>query len=445
MWKEWLKRLLTFEKAKPAPPVKPGLYHVLQEHDGAYTRFHLRVENDGSGTLIANAMAAARLTATGVLIAKDLLDGLSEDEIVRQLHASFSGGKDSTMHTDVAKVRDLIERIGTPSDAYPVVNLEDAGLSPYSSELIAPLQASVPLASPEIMAPLLDRLWEVGIPHITFLAPDGFEREHLIRAVERAEDLGMITGVRSRATYLNDADLLAELRQAGVDHITLPYAANDAEIHDALYGEGDLGAATQVLHWLEENQVCAEAEVPLVQITLDHLQDTVEGLIEQGADNLSFVAFTTLDSALAEEVGAFTSDGMAQVATTIEETADMAQARFMWNPPVEVDPAVPLADQIVAGPRCSGDVAVRVEPVGDVFPARGPYVSAGNLLREEWQNIWNHEVFRRYRERVEAPTRCDVCPELSICAADCPRDPHGWAQMPSAGQKAEVSFEAHAH
>jgi radical SAM protein with 4Fe4S-binding SPASM domain len=96
---------------------------------------------------------------------------------------------------------------------------------------------------------------------------------------------------------------------------------------------------------------------------------------------------------------------------------------------VEVNPALPLTQQVIAGPRCSGDVAVRVEPNGDVFPPRGPYVSAGNVLHEDWNSIWNNEVFRRYRERVEAPTRCDVCPELAICAADCPRDVRGWARM----------------
>jgi radical SAM protein with 4Fe4S-binding SPASM domain len=73
-------------------------------------------------------------------------------------------------------------------------------------------------------------------------------------------------------------------------------------------------------------------------------------------------------------------------------------------------------------------VAVRVELDGSVIPPRGLYQSAGNLLRDAWETIWNNEIFRIYRERVEAPTRCDVCPGLAICAADCPREPAGWAQ-----------------
>jgi radical SAM protein with 4Fe4S-binding SPASM domain len=183
-----------------------------------------------------------------------------------------------------------------------------------------------------------------------------------------------------------------------------------------------------VLDWLEANQVSAVAEIPLIQPTLSGVDETVEVLIDKGADNLSFVAYATVDQALAQHEPIFASEAMAQVATTIEETAHMAQARFMWEPPVERDPAMSLSAQVLAGPRCSGDVAVRVETNGDVIPARGPYQSAGNLLTDSWRTIWDHEVFRRYRERVEGSTRCDTCPGLTICAADCPRDPRGWAR-----------------
>jgi radical SAM protein with 4Fe4S-binding SPASM domain len=238
----------------------------------------------------------------------------------------------------------------------------------------------------------------------------------------------MIAGVRIRAGNLQQEGLLPDLRMAGIDHVTFLYAASDPALHNALCGEGDHAAAEAVLAWLEENQISAIAEIPLVQSTLDLLRDTVDTLLRKGADNFSFVAYPTTDTELAEVEGIFTGEGMAQVATTVEETADTAQARFIWNPPVERDPAQSLTDQILRGPRCSGDVAVRVEPTGEVIPPRGPYHSAGNLLRDSWASIWDNEVFRNYRERVEAPTRCEICPGLAICAADCPRDPQGWAR-----------------
>lgn len=426
---EWLKNLFGIKRAAPSLAVAPGIYHAMQEAEGAYTRFHLRVEGDGSGMLIANAAAAARLSPPGVLIVKDLLDGKGEGAVLQDLVANFRGASAEVMRADIAKVNALITQIVTPGDMYPVFNLDDAALSPYGAQLIAPLQASLPLAEPEKLLPILNKLWDAGIPHVTLLAPPNPDATYLVRAIERAQDLGMIAGVRGRASDLWNVDLLTALAQAGVDHITFLYAADDPAVHDALCGDGDHAAATALLAWLEQNQLCAVAELPLVQTTLFALNATVRTLIAQGADNIAYVAYVTTDAAFAEQDGIFAADAMPQVAAIIEETADETQARFIWDPPAQRDPARSLADQVQRGPRCSGDVAIRVEPDGSVIPPRGPYQSAGNLLQMPWNVIWEHEVFRRYRERVEAPTHCDRCPGLAICAADCPREPAGWAQL----------------
>ncbi len=431
---DWLKRTFTIERPEPPPPVEPGLYHALQETDGMYSRFHLRVDRDGSGLLMANAAATARLSHTGVMIAKGLLDGKDENAILQDLAQNFKGTTKTMMRADIDKVNNLINELVNPHDAYPIFNLEDPALSPYTSELIAPLQAAVTLAGPERLVPILNQLWEVGIPNVTLITPESPDPaylaqdfpSHLIRAIERAEDLGLIAGVRARASTLHTDTLLADLVQAGLDHMTVFYASADPQIHDALFGERDHAMAVEVFNWLENNETCAIAQIPLLQSTMETLEATILELMDLGADNLSFFALATPD----DDTEAITADGLPQVASLVEETAYEVQARFIWEPPVQYNPAVPLAQQVREGPRCAGEVAIRVEPDGSVIPPRGPYQSAGNLLTDSWDTIWENEAFRVYRERVEAPTRCDRCPGLSICAADCPREPSGWAQYP---------------
>jgi radical SAM protein with 4Fe4S-binding SPASM domain len=428
----------------------------MQETDGMYSRFHLRVDRDGSGLLMANAAATARLSTTGVMIAKGLLDGKDENAILQDLTQNFKGTTKAMMRADIDKVNNLITELVNPHDAYPIFNLEDPALSPYTSELIAPLQAAVTLAAPEQLVPILDRLWDVGIPNVTLIVPGTPDPDylvhdfptHLVRAIERAEDLGLIAGVRARASDLHNAagargTLLADLVQAGLDHLTVFYASTDAKIHDALFGEGDHAIALEIFKWLEDNETCAIAQVPLVQSTLETLEATIWELMDLGADNLSFFALATADTGDAtarsgdaaegslQREEAITADGLPQVASLVEETAYEVQARFIWEPPVQRNPIVPLAQQVRKGPRCAGEVAIRVEPDGSVIPPRGPYQSAGNLLTDNWNIIWENEAFRVYRERVEAPTRCDRCPGLTICAADCPREPNGWAQYPT--------------
>lgn len=427
--KSWLSKLMRIRRPAPPPSVAPGLYHATREVDGHFTRYHLRVERDGSGMLIANASAAARLTPTGVAIAQGVLEGQGEDAILLDLAARFEGADEAQMRADIVQVEALIEAMLNPGDTFPIFSLDEALLSPFGAELIAPLQAALPLSEPERLLPLLDRIWEVAIPHVTLLAPPAVVPEHLVRAIERAEALGMITGVRGLATTLSAEGLLPLLWQTGADHVTIPYASVDPAVHDALCGPGDHAAAVAIFDWLQENEIAAVAEVPLVVESVETLEETVEALAALGADSLSFVAYATTEEVRTDGASALFVAALPQVATRVEEAATLNELRFIWEPPVERDPVLTLPAQVQKGPRCSAEVAVRVEPDGDVIPPRGPYRRAGNLLQDSWERIWDDPAFLGYREQVETPTeRCEVCPGLSLCAAACPADPEGWAR-----------------
>ncbi len=431
-----LARLFHLRIPGSPEPIQSGLYHYMCEAEGTYTRFHLRVELDGSGMLLANATAAARLSPAGVVMAKSLLEGESEGAIERDLVARFRGVSRQVIRGDLERVKGLIDDLAAPGDNYPIINLEDAALSPSETQLMAPLRADVPLIEPERLVPIIDRLWEVGIPHVTFLAPENPNAGHLVRAVERAEDAGMIAGVRGRGSILVEGTLVKDLALAGVDHVTVVYASTQRDIHDALCGDGDQAAAEWVMAAAHQYEVCPVAEMPLVEETLDTADEALAELWASGVTNISFFAIAAPDDApLEQRDGAIRASAMPQVAALVEETAHEVQVRHLWQPPVLRNPRKSLATQVREGPRCSGDVAVRVEPDGAVIPPRGPYQSAGNLLSDPWDAVWEHPAFRIYRERIVAPTRCDICPGLAICAADCPREPAGWSQDGPGGER----------
>ena len=423
MNKEFLKTLfLPHTRATPAP-ISPGLYHYLRERDGQYTRFHLRVEPDGGGMLIANATAAAHLSPAGVVIVKGMMDNNSDTTIQRDLRARFAGAAPDQIQKDFTTVRILLNELAAPGDTYPILNLDDAAVSPHPTQLIAPLEATLPLAEPEKIVPLLDRLWEIGIPHATILVPETPNPDFLIRAVEHAEDLGMICGVSGRATDLVQGTLLEDLAMAGVDHVTVFCASAQSDIHDALFGDGDHLAARQVFTRTQALEVADVGHIPLVQATLPGLEDTLESLLALNVPNAAFFAIATTGD---PSDGSIPSDAMRQVAAQVEEDSAEANVRYIWEPPVQRNPAKALTEQLRAGPRCFTDLSIRVEPNGSVIPPRGPYRTAGNLLHDDWNSIWMTSAFQMYRERVTSSTRCDLCPGLAICAADCPVEARGW-------------------
>ncbi len=408
--------------------VPPGLYHFLREVEGANTRFHLRVDSNGSGVLVANATAAARLHPSGAIIAKAILEGESDAEIVAKLQRTYRGVSSAQASDDVRRVRAILHDLETRGGDHPILNLIDPSFAPDVAPLEKPLSADVPLADAEVIVPILDRLWEEGIPHVTLVAPAGFKRASLVRAIERAEDLGMIAGVRVGGAGLADEAFVAELAATGVDHVNLLYLSSDAEVHDGVAGRGDHAAAVRAFETIRAHEVCPVAEVALIEPTLDGLEETVESLNDAGVDNVAFFALAT--ELAGHEPGPLDAAQLLQAARMIEEYADSLSMRHLWYPPRQFAEGPPLAEQVCQGPRTSGDHAIRVESDGAVFAARGPWQSMGNLLHDSWETIAAGAIYAAYRKRVQTDTHCDACPGLAICAADCPRAPTGWAAPP---------------
>jgi hypothetical protein len=313
----------------------------------------------------------------------------------------------------------LFARLANPGDTYPIITYEDTAFSPYEARMIAPLQATLPLAEPTQMKHLLGRLWEVGVPHVTLLAPPHGDAAPLVQAVERAEDLGMIAGVRGLSSDLHTVELLRDLALAGVDYVMLPYASPAAATHDELYGEGDHAAAEHAFATTQEYEVCPVAEVPLIEATFESFDTTLHALHTHGVEQASLFAIAAArGSAPEQQSGALSAAALRQLASTIAETSYQMTVRTTWQPPMLRNPDHALSEQLQRGPRCLGDVAVRIEPDGSVVPPSGAYQSAGNLLRDPWERIWQHPAFRIYRERTPRPTNESGLPDLTSGATD---------------------------
>ena len=433
-----LQRFVDSFKIRSAPArvgPGPGLYHYEYLENEWPTRFHLRIDPDGQGLLLANAAQAAVLSASGVLMVRGLLEGWSEDQIIADVAAVFPEATAEQIAADLREVRTLIAELGTPGDNYPISNLDDPYAATRSRMLAAPLRADVVPADPEQTKQILQQLWGAGIPQATILVQPDTAIETIPRMIESGEDLGMITGLRSLAHWL-PPDVLDEAANAGLDHLTLVYLSPIAEQHDELTAAGDHNLALQHFAHCHEVELCPVAQVPLLRDNIDGLDTLIAELSERGVTNISFFALACPDDdESARQAGALPGSTLPQVATTINEAAENAQVRYLWEPPVRFDAIKSLHEHIIAGPRAAGDVAIRVAADGTVYPARGPRRAAGNILQDDWEQIWRSPCFARYRERLAAPTRCADCPDLPICAADCPRNPRGWSDDTTGGDE----------
>ncbi len=414
-----LKEFLRVRLPQKPSQIKAGVYTFRREAGGKVTRFHLRVEEDGSGLLLANASVAARLSPTGVFIARARLEGVAHQQVTQTIKEHFSGATETQIESDVRTITRLIGQLSNLEDNYPVFNLDDPAIETPRS-LFAPFHAQLRTAHPEKTNPLLEKLWNSGIMHVTFSASNSSSGDDAVGNVERAEDLGMISGVRAGSKWFIQPELFKRLALAGIDYIATPAVSSDPARQDSFCGAGSHAALLQCIEECKKWEVTPVLEVPVLRDNVNELEELLKEYRAKGIKNVLYYA-------IGDETGQAGLSGVEiiQVASIVEEISHNSDVRYVWLPPVGLSGEV--AQILDEGPRSAGDVSIRVEPDGAIYPARGPLISAGNLLSESWSDIWNREAFRKYRTRIESPTHCDICPELEICGADCPADPQGWA------------------
>jgi radical SAM protein with 4Fe4S-binding SPASM domain len=416
--KDWL---LPRAVAVDAPPmIQPGLYHFQREQNGEHIRYHLRVDEDGPAILLAAAAEALLLSPAGAAAAKGMLEGKSAAELESSLPTE-------NPRQVVEDVRHALADLGQWDVRYPIFNLVDPALFERPWKISAPFQADVVVGAEGTGKAILDRLWKARIPHVRFIATPRTGKDTIAKVVMHAEDLGMIAGVRIRKAQWLDSKTLESLALAGVDYVVLPWGVTRA-LHDRWYGQRDFEALWDVIPEILRNEVTPVVDAALLRSTWEQFPARLDELIAAGVNHMELYAI--VEDALVRpndaEVEGFDGLELRQLAGWIEDLADRRKVQLIWLPPVFRSKNRSHDELIRQSPRAGGDVSVRVDADGNVIPPRGPRQIAGNVLEQDWESIWQHEVFRNYRLRLDSPTRCAQCPDMTVCAAACPADQESW-------------------
>jgi radical SAM protein with 4Fe4S-binding SPASM domain len=162
----------------------------------------------------------------------------------------------------------------------------------------------------------------------------------------------------------------------------------------------------------------------LMRCNMAHVEEIVEFLHALGLRTFAMNGMIYSGGGFAHP-DAIPEDEMAPLLIRVRDRAAELGMRFLWYTPTEYCRMSPVELGIDAKRCNAGEYSLCVEPNGDVLPCQSYYVAAGNILRDPWDEIWNGELFRSFREREEDPRRaglpekCWECPDLSLCGGGC--------------------------
>src|SRR5512143_646212 len=237
----------------------PRLYHYAREDGQEKSRVHLRVDPDGTGTLIVNANRVMHLNPTAALMAYLLLEEMPEAQAVATIRKQYRVSAEQA-RTDLLAIRGQLDELVRPDGACPIHELDIETSMPFSARPSAPYRMDLaltyrcnnncahcynarPRQHPELSTGqwkhILDRLWEIGIPHIVFTGGEPTLRPDLPELIAHAEKNGQITGINTNGRRLKDRDFVQSLVDAGLDHVQITLESNEPAIHDEMvHGKG---------------------------------------------------------------------------------------------------------------------------------------------------------------------------------------------------------------
>ena len=369
-----------FAKVQPLPE---GVYHKQDVKDDKPYRVHLRLQPDGSGIFILNASTVLQLNATAAEYAYHFIHATEPEEAAKQIAGRYRVGKD-VARQDYQDFLDRIETLILTPDLDPVSVLDFERIAPHSADLTSPLRLDCALTyrlrpgSNAEYAPtkrverelttdewlaILDKAWQVGIPHITFTGGEATLRQDLPDLIAYAEKNGQVCGLLTDGLQLLDTEYLNLLLQTGLDHILF-----------LLQPENDKS-------WAALEKVMTEDIFVTVHLTLnqDNIANAEELLERLATFNVTSLSLTSADPALRD-----TFDALRDKAAALGLTL-----KFDLPVPYSASNPVVYEAQEAAIPEGAGKVWLYVEPDGDVLPSQGNSESIlGNFLRDEWKTIY---------------------------------------------------------
>jgi len=267
----------------------------------------------------------------------------------------------------------------------------------------------------------IDTLWDNGIPQVVFTGGEPTLREDLVELVDHAKEF--VTGLITNGRKL--PGLAQELKRVDLDYIQVSLESSNSQIHDRMVGVD--GAWQETTAGIKAAMSAGLEVITNTTLTKDNIESFVETINFGKQLGLKTMACNTL---LCSGRGTCSrqSDGVAveQLKSALikgKETASKAGIRLEWYSPTCYKQFNPV--EFGFGAKCCSAALynMTIEPDGSVIPCQSWLKDkVGNILKDPWENIWNHPVNINLREKKYLLGReeCRECEYLAECCGGCP-------------------------
>lgn len=434
---------------KPKYSVNPGLHsYNITRLDGYKMRIHLRIEPDGAGVMFIDVTEVIHLNSSAAIMSKLALDGVIIEVAKGRILKVFPEASPDKLFSEIDKIYSLVDHFKYHEGDCLTCSIKDfAQISPlFSIPVNSPYKVDIALTygcnnecphcyneSDRLSMPslplddwfaILDKIHHLGIPHVILTGGEATLHPDLPDIIHYADTLGMIVGLNTNGRHIAHTSYMSELAEAGLNHVQVTLGSNYPEVHNAMMGAKSFNQTVRGIESAINSGIHVITNTTLMRANVDHADEIINFLFEIGIKTFAMNGMIYSGGGFDHSM-AILEDEMPPILAGIRDQSNKLGMRFLWYTPTEYCRLSPVELEIGAKRCNAGEYSMCIEPNGDVLPCQSYYVSAGNILTDPWEEIWDGELFRSFRDREDdpkwagLPEKCWECPDLSLCGGGC--------------------------
>ena len=267
---------------------------------------------------------------------------------------------------------------------------------------------------------VIDKVWDLAIPHIVFTGGEPTLREDLPELIAYAEQKGMIAGLNTNGRRLSQPDYVQTLVDAGLDHVQITLESHLSVIHDEMVN--CTGAWKQTVAGVKnavKSKLFVMTNTTLLQPNSIHMNELLEFLTTLGVPTIGLNSLIYSGKGLNVNNGLQESELEKYLSIAKEHVQETGQ-KLIWYTPTQYCHFDPVTQELGIKGCSAARYNMCVELDGSVLPCQSYYESLGNILEDDWDSIWNHPLSVSIRERTNVPHKCNGCSLLAECGGGCP-------------------------
>jgi radical SAM protein with 4Fe4S-binding SPASM domain len=258
------------------------------------------------------------------------------------------------------------------------------------------------------------------IPFFSFTGGEPLLRRDLEKLISYAVGTGLKVNLVSNGTFV-DRGRARSLYRSGLRTAQISIEANGPEIHDELTGvPGSFSRTLSGIEALQDSGIRVQTNTTISRVNAHLAAKMPRFLRERGVSRFAMNLYIPSGRGLSHARLFLPYSAIPPIIEEVRREARRLGMVFYWYSPVPLCHYNPIARGLGNKACAAMDGLLSVSPSGDVLPCSSYPEPIGNILRQDFADIWFSRRAAYFKNKRYAPQECNGCDKFVACQAACP-------------------------